>query len=67
MSSMKHSQINKFIIVRKTVLENQAKITVFLFQISITERNQLLVNSVDLVDSHLSFTDLPRVLWPMHS
>ena len=61
MSSMKRSQINKYIIVCKTFLENEAKIVVFLFQISIIERNLLLVKSVDLVHSHLSFPHLPRV------
>ena len=67
MSSMKRSKINKYIIVSKKFLENQAENTVFLFQISNIERNLYSVKSIDLVASHLSFAYLPRVLWSMHS
>ena len=67
MSSIRRSQINKYIIVCKTFLENQAENIVFLFQISNTERNLMSVKSVDLVDSYLSFAHFPCVLWSMHS
>ena len=61
MSLMKCSQTNKYIIVCKAFIENQAEIIVSLFQISNTERNLLAVKSIDLVDSYLSFARLPRV------
>ena len=62
MSWMKPSQINKYIIVCKTFLENQAVNSVFLYQIGNTERNLLSVKSIALVDSRLSFAYFPRVL-----
>ena len=66
-SSMKRSQTNKYIIVCKTFLENKAENTVFLFEISNTERGLLSVKSIDLVDSHLLFVHFFGVLWSMHS
>ena len=68
MFSMKRSQTNKCIIVSKSFLENQAENTVFLFQMSNSEWNLYSVKSIDyLVDSHLSFAHIPRVLSSMHS
>ena len=61
MFSMKRT--NKYIIVNKTFLENQAENTVFLFQMSNSEWNLYSVKWIDyLVDSHLSFAHTARVL-----
>ena len=57
---------NKYIIVSKTFLENQAENTVVLFQKSYFEWNLYSVKSIDyLADSHLSFAYIARVLSSM--